>query len=206
MTHIIHVGGAKGVGKTTILSEIHGSASLMGYKVFTVHMSQMLQNLSYQKYNTKLTELTKSTRIDLRKEAASILTEANIPIILLDSHAIDMENGEPKTILPPEFEKIIDNYIVITADINTIRNRRIEDLDFRKRDLDLTNIKKEVESEIFAAAQFAANKGCEMAIVTNMWKNDAKNDILSVVDRFMEIDNLSKEGGQKSNENIFRNI
>lgn len=185
MSKIFHVGGAKAVGKTVILSELDGTLSPMGNHVTTLHMSELLEELSQKDYAQTWKSLSGEQRSSLRLKLLEVVTNTDSPVTLLDSHLIDMKEDTPKVILPPEFEPIIDGYIVITAHPDVILTRRYGDQDFRERDMDPNRIAVEAEAEIQAAILYSAKLGLKPLIVENNWKPDTMHGILDGVDQFI---------------------
>lgn len=205
MSKVFHVGGAKGVGKTVILSELNGATSPMGYKIRTLHVSELLEKISQDTFGKAWKSLRDEQRCNSRIKLIDIVKETESPVILLDSHLIDMRGNDPKLILPSEFEPLIDGFMVMTAPIDTIRAQRFGDLETRERDMDPDLIYIEDEAEYRAALLYSKKIGLNIHLIENKWKPDTKNDILKGVDLFMtnqksiEGNNVGYEGNSIHN-------
>src|SRR5687768_7320695 len=124
---ILHLGGAKGVGKTTLLRGLCGSVLAAENGIVIVHMSNYLRDLSLLVYEKNWGLLSENERQVIRVRAAQSIQTISARTVLLDSHCIDMKDGLPVKIMPREFEEIVDGYIVMVAAPEVVRERRMRD-------------------------------------------------------------------------------
>lgn len=161
------MGGAKGVGKTTILEKLEGSKLERGHVLKIVHVSEFLQSLSNELFRQRLRELSTTQREDLRHIAVTKIKSLEGDVILLDSHYIDMQGSVPTIIMPPEFEPVMDGHIVLTATAAVILERRRADQK-RERGLDIESIQIEADSELRVATELAKKYDRPVRIVENL--------------------------------------
>lgn len=205
MTQIIHVGGAKGVGKTTLLRELNGIPLENGKSLNIIHMSDFLNEFSMEIYNIQWDKLNDGEKKGLRLKAAEKIACLPYDVLLLDSHCIDMVNEKPVRIIPPEFESIIDGYMVVTSSPEIIYGRRQKD-NLRSRDLQLSIIQTEMEYELLTAKNLAAKKSLDVVVIDNYLPEKAKSDILQGIIRILKEVKISKEGNRIEYESSFHHI
>jgi len=161
---LLYVGGAKGVGKTRLLSEFRGE-HIKGRETYVTHVSDLLRTIAKEKFNgwVNLSDIEKSR---IRLEAIDAIKDMKYEIIILDSHYVEFDKGEFRAIIPEEFKKEIKGHILIEADYSTILSRRINDkIIQRELNPDLINI--EIVSERNAAKSIAKETNTPIFIINN---------------------------------------
>ena len=202
---IINIGGARGVGKTTLLRSLSDSSLATDSGFVVLHMSDYLKDLSLFVYERPWSLLSEQDRQVVRVKAAERIQGLPANTILLDSHCVDMKDGQPVKIIPAEFERIIDGYIVITASPQVVRDRRLKDI--RKiRDNDLTSIGTEIEYELLVATEIAYARGQRVEVMDNTFLPETSEGIEQGIMRIIEIVKKFEERGQGEYENRLHNI
>lgn len=184
MSQIIHIGGVKGVGKTTILRafpEFYREKT--NKEISIVHASELLARLAKENFNKNWSDLNVSEQKSLREEAVRQIKENPAPLVLLDSHYIDLKNGEPVSIMPDEFKKLIDVHVVLEASPEEVLERRIKD-GSRKRDIDIDLIKKEAVAEKEVAQKIGTEFGKTVIFVKNDKINEACQSLYDAISPF----------------------
>lgn len=152
---ILAVGGAKGVGKTTVLKHLQ---ELSQHQV--VYVSSKLNSFSLAKHSRRLRELDVPKRDDVRKEYGEILAERlaknSSNRVYVDLHYTDIREDPDKVLHPALFLSIINCFVIMTADLEVIQARRLAD-ETRTRELNLEKIKAEQDSELNCATKLAAS-------------------------------------------------
>lgn len=178
---IIHMGGAKGVGKTTMLEKLEGNKLERGQILKIVHVSEFLQSISNDIFNQRLKDLSAPQREDLRHIAVEKIKSLDGDVILLDSHYIDMQGSVPTIIMPPEFEPVMDGHLVLTAPASVILERRKADQK-RERGLDIESIQIEADSELRVATELAKKYDRPVRVVENLSVETTVNEVLRHMD------------------------
>lgn len=179
---IIHIGGAKGVGKTTVLSCFPKFTDcLNGISIITV--STLLANISGSTFGTPWPVLDESLRIKTRKLAIEHLISLK-GAVLIDSHYIDLVDGRVITIMPEDFKPCIDVHVVIESDPRTILERRLKDR-YRQRECDLDRIIREIRAEREVAISIAKEFGRPVHFVGNKVVGETCQEIDGILKRYI---------------------
>lgn len=178
-TTILHVGGAKGVGKTRLLSEFEGTR-INGKDICVAHISGLLRSAAKER-SWDWADLSNAERSCLRFEVIDRIRSMRRDVIVLDSHYVELREGEFKTIFPDEFKSEMDGHIVVEARIATILSRRIYDKTV-KRVLDPVSIGKEMVAERNAATAVAEETNTPVRIVDNASLGSALRAFRDVVE------------------------
>ena len=154
---ILAVGGAKGVGKTTALKELQKSPQTQ-----VVYVSAELNRFSLTKNSKRLSALHISERDEVRKEygegLAEKLTKSSDNKVYVDLHYTDIREDPDKILHPALFLSIVNYFIIMTADLEVIHERRSAGTT-RKRELNLEKIKTEQDSELNCVTRLAHRYG-----------------------------------------------
>jgi len=154
---ILAVGGAKGVGKTTALK---GLQELSPAQV--IYVSAELNRFSLTKHSKRLSELDIPKRDEVRKEYGEGLAERLIKSsdnkVYVDLHYTDIREDPDKILHPALFLSIVNYFIIMTADLEVIHERRSAGTT-RKRELNLEKIKTEQDSELNCVTRLAHSYG-----------------------------------------------
>jgi len=140
----IVVGGARGVGKTTVLSDIQRLRSDLD----VVHVSRELSKLASQRGLDGFRTLTPELKAELRAEFAHAQAIAcGTPrSMMFDLHYVDVDEGVD-TIQPDELLRHVDVFVLLQADHSTVLNRRRAD-GTRARSLDPSHVALEQAAEL----------------------------------------------------------
>ena len=149
---IMHIGGPKGVGKTTIANQL--TERCPQYTILTV--SDELGRLSERQFGKKWSFLDDQQKRGARTDLCSEIVKMS-GVVILDSHYIDLLNGKPISVFPEELAASVDIFAVMVCTPEAILQRRI--LDGRTRTLSLDEIVKETEAERKAAYNLATHNG-----------------------------------------------
>ena len=144
--NIVHVGGAKGVGKTSVLQELRKDLRESNSNIEVLFTSVEFGNLSTVRYGKTLANLQTEERNAIQKEFMFNVKNMSFNIIILDSHYVDVT---PKGIIPLLQKEVWSDFtchIILEADPQTILRQRISDTK-RKRQLDIKRISMEIEAE-----------------------------------------------------------
>lgn len=148
--HIL-IGGAKGVGKTTLLK----SASL--HNDFEVIIfSDLLKSYSKKIFKKNFLRLTLKERDSLRKIVASKILENIKPgVYLWEVHFCCYEFNRKRIVVPKNLFMASSQMILVTLDDNQIKERRMEDLKNKKRSIRNKIVKRDSEIELEAAKRIS---------------------------------------------------
>lgn len=174
---LIHVGGAKGVGKTTIFKQ---GISLPEHDIKTIQMSYLLNEFGKLEFGLKWVNLNSAQRIYIREKGIKYILSLRDDAVLLDSHYIDINNNGVEPIMPKELQKLIDIHIIIESSPDEILKRRLNDLN-RERSYDINLIEKEIASERNVAMEIANNFKKPIYIIKNESINKTVSEIISIV-------------------------
>lgn len=179
---IVHVSGARGVGKTTVLQELerrHGDE----LNVCSLHSSTVLSDLSRETYKKTLAELEEKELVTVQEKTIAMIKGMPFEIVLLDGHnvKVDFSSGKVTILTPEKHKREFDCHILMEADPQVIRARRVADCDVKiKREFSLDSIKMEIDEERAAAHRIAEDTGTSLYVVEN-------RDLIRSVDEIREI-------------------
>lgn len=180
---IIHVGGAKGVGKSTILHEleIHNKK-----EIAVIYTSRFLYELCRKEYCKPLSELKKEEVRRLQEITMTVAKQLPHRVVLFDSHYVDLSGGKIIELTPEHHKKEFVMHILLEADILSILQRRVND-SARVRELDLKMIALEMFAERKAAFQIASENNAKVYIVKNESITVAVNEIKEILERDLNL-------------------
>jgi adenylate kinase len=181
---VVHIGGAKGVGKTTTVGEL-GSLAIPGYTMLSITASNVLSQGAQAAFGRPWSALTDSEKNESRGNFRDILASLPADVVFLDSHYIDMEDGVPRSIMSSEISEAIDLHIVLEAGPSQILERRMGDISNRPRDLDLGQIEIEVQAERAEAVRLAGETGSPVHIFDNIDVGESARRIVEISRDFL---------------------
>ena len=184
MPVVVHMGGAKGVGKTSV-SGVVKSLVYPEEKIGVLNASACIKETIGSHLDWRL--MVESERKRIRDLTWSIkMLRYDHDIVLIDSHYVDETDGIYKIILSPDKWAHINTHIILETSAEQILSRRVKDKT-RERDLDIKNIQKEIEAERDAAYMICKETGGHLLIMSNDFLNDSANNILGVLRSFKKI-------------------
>ena len=186
---LVHIGGAKGVGKTSTMAEL-SSLSLPGYTMLPITTSSVLAQGAQKSYGRPWAELGRDERKESRKNFKDALSSLSADVVFLDSHYVDIENGVPVPIMTDEINKIIDVHIVLEEEPSTVLERRIADISGRQRGMSMDEIVLEIDAEREEAIRLAADTGSPVHIFDNIDVGLSARRIIEISRNYL----LHKEG------------
>jgi len=179
--NIVHVGGAKGVGKTTALKELRNELRKPS-EIAVLFTSQEFNNLATLRYGKTLGELQINQMKLVQEMFMHNVQKMLQKVVLLDSHYIDMT---PTGIVIPLLQKQIWNdltyHVILEANPEIILQRRVSDAT-RERQLDIELIVKEIKAERDEAYKIANETGTRILVLTNCnTPTEAKDAIKNIL-------------------------
>jgi adenylate kinase len=164
---IVHVGGAPGAGKTTILKKI---TAALKYSVCLVPIGVLLNSMGAGEFNSQYFCFLDEERKNIVREKAikHILSLDKYDLVILDSQYVNMSadiNKPMKPMMPVYFMKRVDIYVDIEASEEEILRRRMAD-STKKRICELDIIVKEIKAEKNLALTIA-NEFCKPVYIIN---------------------------------------
>lgn len=175
---LVHIGGAKGVGKSTTLNFL--SSQMYPFSLRAITISKFLFKLAETQYQRPWRLLTDAERIEVRAQLKPALLQLPYDVILLDSHYIDMVEGIPTPIMPQEIQEMIDIHIIIQADPQDVLTRRRNDLHTRQRDLDIDQIREEITHEEAEAQRIGVSYSKPVYVLTNVDVHQTAHEIFNI--------------------------
>jgi|GEM_PF-3933566 len=181
---IIHLAGAKGVGKSTVLEESVKSNKFDSSRIEIIHTSKYLFKIC-KKYTDKAwSDFTEKEKVAMRSITMNSILRLDKEIVILDSHCIDMKGAEPIVILSDEFKKHIDIFAVLEASPEVIHSRRAGDVN-RTRDNNINNIEQEVFYEKEYSLLFSIDNNVPFVIIENIDLQDTIANILNLTENIL---------------------
>jgi adenylate kinase len=155
---IVHVGGAKGVGKSSVLRELRKDLKAQDTRIEVLSASREYDKLSRTIYEKPLVDLTTQEILAIQKTFMQNVKDMPYNIIVLDSHYVDMSANGAIPLLQRSIWPDFACHIVIETDPEVVLHRRILD-QTRKRQLDIATIAVEIEAERTEAQAISRETG-----------------------------------------------
>ncbi|MDD3191064.1 MAG: ATP-binding protein [Candidatus Pacebacteria bacterium] len=176
----MHVGGAQGAGKTTILKKYTISPK---YPTCVISLSMLLNSMGIEEFDSRWISLNEKQKKFIRKKAVSyIMSLDGYRLVILDSHYVDMTDNVKKSVMPASFRGRVDIHVVIETKDNEILKRRLND-NSRKRVCDIDAIEAESLAEKEEAATIAKEYLKPVYIITNNSIEEATELFADVIDK-----------------------
>lgn len=174
MRTIAHVGGIKGVGKTTVLKRfIEVSKSDFEY----VNIGELMDEYAKTIYGIDFYRLKPENRDEIRLRMNDIIKSYGK--VVLDSHYTVRENGKVVRVFPRYGLSIVDMYILLIASPESTFERRMRDT--RVRDLDLETIKEEARKEMDVYKEIVQLTKKQLYIVENVSVEQSVADLIGIL-------------------------
>ncbi len=183
----IRIGGAPGVGKSTLINKLVEIANKNNLPVKRVKGGDYLLKLAGVSSYDELRKLPEEYRASLRPEMYRLMYEEDRRkpevVRLRDAHfsLIDPETGKIVIfpVLPEDSGQML-SMVLLRANPEVILARRTQQRDRIDRYFDLETIKKEQEVEIGIASSQAKDLGKELVIVDNSpeWETSIYKEII----------------------------
>jgi len=186
-TRLVFVGGARGVGKTSALSQL--GQRLGDRNVGVVFGSKKHDEICLELHGNDMFGVTKGQNWRVINEMARRIKSMPHEVVLLDGHFAWIEGRKIIDHIPKRHKKLYDAYILLDVDPEVLLSRRGNDNDKRlenpglKRPLDLRTVKLEVSAEKKKAIRTAAYAGKKLHIIdtTTMGVNQIVENIWLVI-------------------------
>lgn len=159
---IIHIGGAKGVGKSTVVSKLKETDPTLTVMAVSERLMSVARNILGKEWKDANDEQRALARRTLCGEIRSLPGT-----VILDSHYIDMVDGSPKIVFPRELLRDVGVFVIMTCSPAEILRRRTTDNN-RNRSQSLEEIAEEMEAERIVADELSRQNGTSPCItITN---------------------------------------
>lgn len=175
---LVHIGGARGVGKGTVLEYLsHNIAGIVPLAVVSV--SAHILRLGKEMFKRDWDELVDGEKENVRRLFVEELGRSPEGIRVLDSHYVDIApDGKILPIVPVELYSLIHCHVVIHCRTSVLLSRREQDT-FKKRTLDRRLIERERRGELVIARRIARKTRTPFHIVHNDERVDCAAKCLS---------------------------
>lgn len=163
---LIHVGGARGAGKSLVLARMSQSVTV-GLPLVVIPVSAFVIELGLERFGHGWDELTILEREDVRKAFIKHLQQLPQGIWVLDSHYIDiLSGGTIRPIIPVELYPLVGCHVIIDCSRDILLARRKGDL-AKRRSLNKRHVERERRSELSVARQIAKKTGTPFYTILN---------------------------------------
>ena len=178
MGNIIHVGGARGVGKTTLLQKyvsLHTDAGIFEY-------GQEMRSLAKKRLvicdDSQFSSLDHKVVKELRKSVfySLLKTKEKYDNLFVSGHYAIPHKGRLISTFNGYGESIYDHFVLVIADISLLKKRILEDGKYREFS-SYNKIKEYLSLEMKIGKDIASNNNKELAIINN---NDLEESILAL--------------------------
>lgn len=160
----VAVGGARGVGKTTVLRAVQCARP----ETRVVHMSHELTLLTRKAGYLSFRDLDVNIKRDLREELGRELCHGVLladGTTLLDLHYVDLDEAQ-RLIQPAELLALVDVFVVLEASLAAMHARRTSDAT-KRRSVDIARIEAEQAAERGAMQELAGRYGRRGVTIAN---------------------------------------
>lgn len=164
--HVL-IGGAKGVGKTTLVS----SPSIQN-KFKTIIFSNLLKFSAREIFGKNFIKLNMKERDILRKLVAeNIIKDKTLGIFIWEVHFCCYEFGRKRSVIPENLLKVSSSIIFLTLGQKTLEQRRLNDKT-KRRSYSPKTILRDSGIEL----EYAKKASKKFNIPLFLYKNDASAD------------------------------
>ncbi len=163
---IVHVGGARGVGKSALLGLMNQTVTNR-LPLVVVPTSAFVQQLGREVFNRNWAELSVGEKDATRKAFIQQVDTFSRGICVLDSHYVDvLSDGTVTSIVPLELRPLLQCHVVVDCTGGALLMRRKVDL-IKSRPLNEEWIERERCDELSTAQQMAQETGTPFHVVCN---------------------------------------
>lgn len=175
--HIL-IGGAKGVGKTTLIS-----SSSIKNKFETIIYSNLLKSSAKEIFGKNFIKLNMEERDILRKLVAeNIIKDKKLGIFIWEVHFCCYEFRRKRLVIPENLLKVASSIIFLTLDQTALEQRRLNDKT-KKRSYSPKIILRDSRVEL----EYAKKASREFNIPLFLYKNDnSANEISKVLAKIIK--------------------
>lgn len=182
---LVHIGGAKGVGKTTVLKYLEADATITN-PIRIIECSLQLKILGKTAFGNDWENLNDEQRAEMRRSLHTFICNLPYDAVLLDSHYAEVRDNKIRAWLPEEYKRSVGLHIVIEASLEDILARRLND-PVKKRRIDLNSIAEEVRAEIKTAMAIAKETNKKLYVITNHNSHNTAAELVSLLRQEMVI-------------------
>ncbi len=163
---LVHVGGPRGAGKSSVLNLMTQTVTV-GLPLVVMPASAFVMELGRERFARSWDELTVAEKEEMRKAFVEHLKQFCQGICVLDSHYVDvLPGGKVRPIIPAELYPLIGCHVVINCSVDALLARRRSD-SMKKRPLNRRHIEQERRGELSAAQRIAKETETPCHIVPN---------------------------------------
>jgi adenylate kinase len=163
---LVHVGGSRGAGKSSVLSLMTQTVTV-GLPLVVIPASAFVMELGRERYARGWDELTVAEKEEMREAFVEHLKQFCQGICVLDSHYVDLlPGGKVRPIIPAALYPLIGCHVVIDCSVEVLLARRKSD-PVKKRPLNRRHIERERRGEISVAQRIAKEMETPCHIVPN---------------------------------------
>ena len=113
MSKLIHIGGAQGIGKTTILTELKAAELKC---VTIVFASRRIRDFCRDNFGKEPWQVTAKEVAIASREIIGQALRNSTPFTVFDSHYIDIQpDGSVQRLVLPECVQIFSSYLIVEA-------------------------------------------------------------------------------------------
>lgn len=176
--NIIYIGGAKGVGKSTLISSIESELPNCEVIDVTIWMREYT-NLNYR---DQLDEITIVDRYKAREYAfPQALKNKTLHNLIFDSHFCIPSIYGHEWGFPSSFAENVNTFILITSEPKKILERRQKDTSRHRGKIDLETIELDLVVEKRYAGFIAQKVNKPYHIIQNNVFETARNHLLKII-------------------------
>lgn len=162
----VHVGGARGVGKGTVLEKMNRN-NVRNLPLTVVPVSGLILRLGKERFNRDWDELLEDEKENIRGLFVEKLRQFPGGIWVLDSHYVDiMPDGKILSIMPVQLYPLIHCHVVVHCRTSILLLRRKQDT-FKKRILDKRLVERDRRGELVIARGIARKMHAPFHVVHN---------------------------------------
>jgi adenylate kinase len=170
------MGGASGIGKTTIMSLLDVTV----LDISTLSSSQKINEFCVNNFGKSIMQATDKEIIIASREVLKLAIRGEKPVTVVDSHYVKVNtNGGISRLTTPENMIMFTSHVIIDAPASEILIRRMKDKN-RNRSLSINSIDLEIKEELLEAKRISKLTSTNLNVIQNI-------DIVKAVDELTDI-------------------
>lgn len=177
----LQVGGARGVGKSTVTCLLSKRLDEEGIGIKVIHTTQTFVE-HVIKNNLNLSELNLQERTRMKREI--FLKQMKFNNVLLDGHYSDLVDNKYVSALSPDLWSMLDVHVLMEIPIKELYLRRKADLS-KTRVTAIEFIEAEVKAERLFAEKVCDDNKKELITITNINITDSVIKLQDILKQLM---------------------